>query len=143
MIACVAPLKEKGDLAELMVAADLRRRGHKIAIPFGEDWDYDLIVCRDGRLERVQVKHTTSDGRVLIVRCRSYSLTNGRVREVKKYTPTMIDWLAVWDATTERCLYVPSSMLGTEGRSVLHLRYDAPLSGRLQGIHWAADYERI
>jgi hypothetical protein len=28
-------LKGKGDLAELMVAADLRRRGFKIAIPFG------------------------------------------------------------------------------------------------------------
>ena len=77
----MAPLKAKGDLAEMMVAADLMRRGHKVAIPYGEDWDYDLIVCRDGSLERVQVKHTRSDGRVIEVRCRSHSLTNGRVRE--------------------------------------------------------------
>ena len=40
----------------MMVAADLMRRGYKIALPYGEDWDYDLIVCRDGTtLERVQV----------------------------------------------------------------------------------------
>jgi hypothetical protein len=38
----IAPLKTKGDLAELMVAADLMRRGYKIALPYGEDWDYDL-----------------------------------------------------------------------------------------------------
>ncbi len=40
----MAPLKQKGDLAEMMVAADLLRRGHRIAFPHGEDWDYDLIV---------------------------------------------------------------------------------------------------
>jgi hypothetical protein len=34
----------KGDLAELMVAADLRRKGYKVAVPVGEDWDYDLII---------------------------------------------------------------------------------------------------
>jgi hypothetical protein len=51
-----------------MVAADLRRKGHKVALPFGEDWNYDLIVEREGRLERVQVKYTESDGRVIAVR---------------------------------------------------------------------------
>ena len=55
----IAPLKAKGDLAEVMIAADLVRRGYKIAIPYGEDWDFDLIVCRDERLERVQCKYTT------------------------------------------------------------------------------------
>ena len=40
--------KAKGDLAELKVAAGLVARGYKIALPYGEDWDYDLIVCRDG-----------------------------------------------------------------------------------------------
>ena len=70
----MAPLKTKGDLAEMMVAADILRRGHKIAFPFGEDWDYDLIVCRHGALERVQVKHARSDGAVIAVRCSSHSL---------------------------------------------------------------------
>src|SRR5436190_1785054 len=62
----------------MRVAADLVRRGYKVALPFGEDWDYDLIVERDGRLERVQVKHATSDGRVVEVRCYSVSSTGWR-----------------------------------------------------------------
>ncbi len=136
----VAPLKRKGDLAEVMVAADLVRRGYAIAWPHGEDWDYDLILRReDGRLERVQVKHARSDGCVVPVRARSMSLTNGKVRAVKKYTAAMIDWLAVYDVTTGRCYYVPAAELG-EGRSILHLRLTPALSGRKQGIRHAADY---
>ena len=38
--------KAKGDLAEMRVAADLLAHGYKVAFPFGEDWDYDLILCR-------------------------------------------------------------------------------------------------
>jgi hypothetical protein len=58
----MASLKQKGDLAELKVAADLMERGCRISIPFGEDCDYDLIADYEGRLHRVQVKHTRSDG---------------------------------------------------------------------------------
>jgi hypothetical protein len=134
----MAPLKQKGDLAELRVAADLLRRGHRIAIPYGEDWDYDLIVCREGRLERVQVKHTRSDGNVVHVRCRSHSLTNGRVRATKHYTAEMVDWIAVWDATTDRCFYVPSRDF--DGRSQLQLRLTPCRNGQRQGIRWASDY---
>jgi hypothetical protein len=39
----MASLKTKGDLAELKVAADLIERGYRVAIPFGEDNDFDLI----------------------------------------------------------------------------------------------------
>ena len=138
----MAPLKAKGDLAELMVAADLLRRGYKIALPYGEDWDYDLILCRGAAFERVQVKHATSDWRVVPVRCRSFSLTNGKVRETKKYTAATIDWLAVYDATTGDCFYVPAAALG-DGRSILSLRLEPTLSGRREGIRWAADYREI
>jgi hypothetical protein len=68
-----------------MIAADLIRRGYKIAIPYGEDWDFDLIVCRDERLERVQCKYTCSNGIVVYVRASSQSLTNRKVRAIKPY----------------------------------------------------------
>ncbi|MDQ3933794.1 MAG: group I intron-associated PD-(D/E)XK endonuclease [Actinomycetota bacterium] len=138
----MAPLKTKGDTAEMMVAADLLKRGYKIAFPYGEDWDYDLIVDRQGALERVQVKYTESRDGVILVRCRSHSLTNGKVRRVKHYTERMIDWLAVYDRITERCYYVPAAMLGN-GRSIMHLRLRPALSGRKRGINWASDYLEI
>jgi hypothetical protein len=37
----MAALKLKGDQAEIEVARDLIRRGFRIAIPYGEDWNFD------------------------------------------------------------------------------------------------------
>lgn len=136
----MATTKQRGDSAELRVAHDLVERGHGVAFPFGEDCDFDLILCRDdGRLERVQVKYTRSDGVVITVRCRSSSLTNGKVRAVKRYTAAMIDWLAVYDATTDRCYYVPSRFLGA-GRSQMLLRLVPTRNGQRRGVHFAADF---
>ncbi len=122
-----------------MVAADILRRGHKIAFPFGEDWRYDLIACRQGALERVQVKYARSDGHVIPVRCRTLSLINGKVRGTTRYTAQMIDWLAVYDATSDRCYYVPALELGA-GRSIMHLRLTPARNGMHQGICAADDY---
>lgn len=130
----MAALKKKGDTAEMMVAADLVKRGYRIAFPYGEDSDYDLIVERDGVLERVQVKYTESRDNVVLVRCASHSLTNGKVRRTKRYTAETIDWLAVYDRTTDRCYYVPAAELGN-GRSNMRLRLNPALSGRKLGIN--------
>jgi PD-(D/E)XK endonuclease len=132
-------LKGKGDLAELMVAADLRRLGFKIAIPFGEDCDFDLVLIREDRLERVQVKYAESNGIVIPVRCSSHSLTNGKVRRTKRYTAKTIDLLAVYDRTSARCYYVPAIELG-EGRSILHLRLKPALNKQYIGTRPAESY---
>jgi hypothetical protein len=136
----VASLKKKGNLAELKVAADLAARGCEISIPFGEDSSYDLVADFEGRLHRVQVKFTRSDGCVVAVGCRSHSLTNGRVRRTKIYTAAMVEWVVVYDATTNRCYYVPSWMLGADGRSAFFLRLTPALNGQSVGIRWAEDY---
>jgi hypothetical protein len=136
----MAGLKTKGDTAELMVAADLAKRGYRIAFPYGEDTNWDLILERpDGRLERVQVKYTESRSNVVTVRCRSHSLTNGKIRQTKHYTAAMIEWLAVYDVNTDCCYYVPAALLGA-GRSTISLRLAPALSGRKRGINWARDY---
>lgn len=135
----MASLKTKGDLAELKVATDLLERGYRIAVPYGEDHDFDLILCRDDKLERVQVKYSQSNGGVIAVKCYSHSLTNGRIRQTKRYTAATIDWLAVYDATSARCFYIPASDLGS-GRSVLHLRLLQAKNCQQRGIRFAEDY---
>ena len=136
----MAPLKAKGDLAELKVAADLADRGCRISIPFGEDCDYDLIADYEGRLHRVQVKYTRSDGDVVVIRCRSHSLTKGKVRATKLYTSAMVDWIAVYDSTTECCFYCPSRELGPAGRTLLHLRLKPARNNQRVGIREANAY---
>lgn len=135
----MAPLKTKGDLAELKVACDLVERGYRIALPFGEDVDFDLILMRGDALERVQVKYSRSDGCVIAVKCYSHSLTNGKVRQTKRYTAKTVDWLAVYDATTNRCFYIPAVELG-RGRSCLHLRLTPARNNQRERIRFAEDY---
>jgi hypothetical protein len=135
--------KAKGDLAELKVAADLRARGYRIAIPYGEDWDFDLILCRDdGSFERVQVKYASSDGCVIEVQACSHSLTNGKVKATKYYTAATIDWLAVWEPILDRCFYVPAGELGT-GMNYLTLRLSPSRNGQVRGIRPAERYTTI
>jgi hypothetical protein len=136
----VAPLKRKGDLAELRVAADLAARGCQVLFPYGEDCDYDLGADYEGRFHRVQVKYSKSNGEVVVVRCRSHSLTNGKVRQTKIYTSAVVDWIAVYEPTTDRCYYVPSWMLGTDGHSVLHLRLVPTMNKQSLRIRFAEDY---
>ncbi|HEX4464165.1 MAG TPA: group I intron-associated PD-(D/E)XK endonuclease [Solirubrobacterales bacterium] len=97
------------------------------------------MLIRDNRLERVQVKHTRSDGAVIAVRCHSHSLTNGKIRRTKHYTAKTIDLLAVYDATSDRCYYVPAKELGG-GRSTLHLRLAPARNGQRLGTRPAEDY---
>lgn len=135
----MASLKQKGDFAELKVAADLLGRGCVLSFPFGEDCDYDLVADYHGRLHRVQVKYANSDGTMVPVRCRSHSLTKGKVRQTKHYTGEMVDWIAVYDQTTDRCYYCPSRELG-DGRSTLHLRLMPARNGQRLGIRNAHEY---
>ncbi len=138
----MADLKRKGDLAELAVAADLVRQGLRVLFPFGEDAPYDLVVDRDGVFERVQVKYTTARDGVLELRCRTQSLTGGRVRQVTRYTSEHIDWLAAYDPDDGGCYYVPAGELGT-GMAVLALRLVTPRNGQRMGIRMAADYRTL
>jgi hypothetical protein len=137
----MAALKQKGDRAEIEVARDLIRRGFRIAIPYGEDWDFDLIFQRPGydALERVQVKFASRRGAVIPVRTCSASLTGGRVKRFKRYTAQTIDWMAVFEPAGGRCYYVPASELGN-GRDELSLRLGPTRNNQAAGIRWAADY---
>jgi len=127
--------KTKGDLGEAIIMADAAKKGYKVAIPIGDDWDYDLIVLRNKKLERIQCKYVESKDGLMIVPCRSKS-TGGRV---KKYTEQMIEWLAIYDKTTDKCYYIPADLLG-QGKCNLNLRFLKTKNGQKKKIHMAEDF---
>ncbi len=130
----MAITKSKGDLGQAMVMADVLKRGYKAALPIGEDWPYDLIVLRKGCLEKVQCKYSEAKNGCIQVHCRSANNW-----KTKKYSEKEIDWIACYDKTTDRCYYIPSSLLG-KGRSFLSLRVDPPLNKMIKGIRYAKDF---
>lgn len=128
--------KSQGSIGEAMVIAEAMKRGYKVAIPFGEDWRYDLIVLRRGKLERVQCKYTRSNGKVITVRCRSVNNWS-RI----KYSESDIDWLSVFDETTQKCYFIPSGMLGVLGRAQMNLRLEPTMNNQHKLVLWAKDFE--
>jgi hypothetical protein len=54
----------------------------------------------------------------------------------------MIDWLAVYDATSDRCYYVPAAQLG-DGMNVMHLRLQPTRNNQQRRIRYARDYLEI
>ena len=131
----MAETKRKGQVAEVAIMADALARGYRVSIPFGEDSPYDLVVERAGRLERVQCKYAKSDGRVVVVRCQC---TNTWI--TTRYTVADIDWIATYDVTTARCYYVPASLLGEDGRSVVSLRLEPTANNQRIRVRWARDF---
>jgi hypothetical protein len=126
---------DEGEIGEAMVLADLRRRGHGMALLFGHDLPFDLILVRagTGSLEKVQCKYTESDGRVVQVRCQSSS---DWVQYT--YTADIVDWMAVYDRTIDRCYYLHSSVFEGLARPTLRLVW--PRNGQRRGIRWARDH---
>lgn len=124
----------KGSYAEARITAELLKRGYAVSIPLSHETRYDLILDREGHLEKVQCKYTESDGKVIQVRCKS-----GNGRDLK-YKRDEIHWLAVFDATTELCLFIPSTELGEEGRRAIFLRLEPPANNQNDGINWAYRY---
>src|SRR5437762_3677477 len=86
--------KQKGEWAEVCFAAEILRRGWRIARPYGDSCRYDCIVDCDGHLSRVQVKSVTrrSEGRLRSFRVR---LIQGRYFHLR-YTTSEVDVLAVF-----------------------------------------------
>lgn len=135
----MADTKTKGDLGQAMIMADCYRRGYKVAMPVGEDWPYDLIVLRNGILERVQCKYTESKDNVATAKCRS---TNNWIDH--RYTAATIDWLAVYDKTTDQCFYIPATLLGN-GKTEISLRLAPPKvrKGQIKGITFADQFKNF
>jgi hypothetical protein len=133
-----AKTTQKGEVGEAMVIADLIRQGHDIAIPFGHNQPFDLIVVRkeDGRLEKVQVKYTTSDGKTFRAVIRSSSAWVAH-----RYTADEVDWVVIYEATTNRCFYLPSSLW--DGHIQLTLRIAPTANAQVKGIRWAEQFTRL
>jgi len=129
----MAETKRKGDLAEAMVMAESLRRGYKVAIPMGEDWRFDLIVLRHGKLDRVQCKYVESNGEVIKVPCKSAS-TSG----VFRYTSAEVDWIAVYEGILGAFFFVSSSFL--DSRYQINLRLLPARTNQSKNVLWAKDF---
>ncbi len=128
--------KTFGDIGEAIVIAEAIKKGYTVSIPFGDNKKYDLIIERNGKLEKIQVKYHSGNGKFIIV---DYRYNKGY--KVKHYTKKDIDAIIVYDAYTEKCYYI-SSKYFAEGKRAINLRIIPTKNNQEKRVNWAKDFEK-
>lgn len=113
--------KDKGNIGESRVITFALQRGYDVLIPFGDNLKYDIVIDRNGKFERIQVKYCRSNKSFIKIGTR---YCTGYKPKVGKYTKDMIDWIAGYDVNTDICYFVPAEILG-KGRNSIRLFFDS------------------
>jgi len=130
--------KAIGERSEAMVLAALLRHGELVAVPFGDNQRYDLLIDKGERVLRVQVKtgRLTDDGAVTFASCSSAYHRGGGKRSYRGE----IDYFAVYCPDNDKIYFVPVDACGSfTGK----LRVKPPRNNQRRGIIWAEHFESI
>lgn len=61
--------KQISEITEAKIIARLLELGYSISKPFGDNQDYDLILDKDGKLEKIQCKTSRLKGNTINIPC--------------------------------------------------------------------------
>lgn len=134
--------KDKGDVAEASVIANLVKQGYKVALPRGENLPFDLIAIRpDCSLIRIQVKYRRIErnGTVSVKLASTWKNTN--LTRVVNYDLNTLDYFAVYCPDVDAVAYIPASELAT--RRHFSLRVRPAKNNQKSGIRWFSEYSSL
>jgi hypothetical protein len=124
--------KRIGDVSELMVMAALARAGYRLAIPYGENCRFDVIIEDEvGTLARVQIK--TGRLRNGAIEFNGYSSHTHRGGVSTRSYAGEVELFGVYCPQLDRCFLVPAVGVGTHGS----LRIERTRNGQSKRIKWA------
>jgi len=122
--------------AEPICLAKLSEQGFTVSKPFSDHCRYDLVIEKNGDMERVQVKTgRLKDGRIKFKTESEYANTNDYVRST--YSKEEIDCFVVYCPDNEEIYKIN---VENTPDTAMHLRLDKPKNGQQKGINWAKNY---
>ena len=127
--------KTKGDIAELAVAKKLIENGWKVLFPYGENHRYDLVIEKNNKFVRIQVKYVTPKNGALEINCRSSNNWS-----VLHYSPKDIDIIAAYNSYDGEIYFIPVSKIN---RSLFKLRIAPAKNNQKLKIHFAKDFNEL
>ena len=127
--------KIKGDLAELAVAKRLMSEGWKILFPYGEDHRYDLVVEKDNKFVRIQVKYITPKNGAIDINCQSSNNWS-----ILVYNPEEIDVIAAYNSKSEKIYFIPSAEMNHRS---FKLRIEDSKNNQKSKIHLAKNFSEL
>lgn len=101
---------EKGYLGQLLVEKSFLQHGWNLFKPVLENGKVDLIVEKDNKYLRLQIKTVTKSGTQRVIPVRKFSHNMGEYK-VTRYTADDIDYFIGCDLETEDLYIVPISTI--------------------------------
>jgi hypothetical protein len=131
--------KDKGDLGVLKAQADLATQGFTILLPLTEHAPFDLVVYKDGRFRRVQVRYRTPTRTgSLFVNLRSVWCDRHGIH-TRPMNKTEVDLVCVYCPTTDLCYYFDPNKY----RASLNLRLTVPRNGQKKRVKFASEFRVV
>lgn len=130
--------KEKGNIGEAIVLAELSKRGIQVCIPFGDNARYDLVADFNGKLNRIQVKYCGCETNNDSIICPCASSKNHTTNKKYDTYENDIDYFAFYLAKYQEVLLVPISVIGNK-KSITFRKFPTK-SGQKSGTNLIDDY---
>ena len=116
-------------------------RGIDVYIPLGDNSRADLAADFNGKLQKIQVKtSTTTDNTrtIFAVSQSSFNVVDGEIKlKRKNYTPDEVDYLALYDQHADRLFLVDTHKLN---KRAMNIRYTVPKNNN-PNVNYADDYD--
>lgn len=132
--------KQKGTIGELLVAAELTKKGYYVFSELGDNAPIDLIAVPEDNLKkvvRIQVKSTTSNqGKITVY------LTNNTRSYSRKYGEFDFDIFAIFVEDLNCILYIALSTVYKNNKT-LTLRTTPPKNNQVDKVNFVEDYKEI
>jgi hypothetical protein len=130
--------KDKGDLGVLHAKVDLAEKGYFLLQPLTEHAPFDLVVYKDERFLRVQVKYRAVVRGSIILNLRS-AWADRHGTHMVPMDKSAIDLLCIYCPDTRTCYYADPLEFDTS----VSLRITPPRNGQVKNIRLASNYTEI
>ncbi len=106
-----------------------------VSFPISENTQYDLIIEKNGKMKRVQVKTVVPKNGVMIINCRSSNNW-----DVINYSKKDFEILAAVDIISKNIYYIPVKHIN---KSCINLRLTASKNKQEKNINLAKSFLKI
>lgn len=123
----------KGLVGELEFSSHLIKAGWNVFSPLDQNSRIDMIIEKEGKLMKIQVKYCKpAQG------CLRVDLQH-RLRKTKPFSPDELDAIGIYDPENEKFYLLPYKKLYP--RQGIWLRVDKSGNKQIKGINWAVEFE--
>ena len=127
------PTHIKGLIGELEFSSHLIKKGWNIFVPLNQNSRIDMIIEKEGKLMKIQVKYCALSGG-----CIKVDLEH-RTRKTKHFAKGELDSVGVYEPVNRKFYLIPFDKIFP--RQGIWLRIDNSQNSQKVGINWAKEFE--